>query len=336
MDVKIIHSYLVGIGKGDEEQQEVKGTKIENVGSLYNMLKSIFVNASSECKYEIVFMPNGNGEKKNECRDLIVNHLKERTFETGQILAKRLQSVTTHRSGLGLLFIIIGEDDGKDKIVISRFPADTGVLADEKQTTLNVEFVERVFMKNAKAYKSAVYVGTSHDSEFWSGRTIDKQISSDLTISDYWIKDFLFSDFATSGERGTKRLAKAIKDAINKGSEIEVKEELIAAFQLAKGLSGNMVSAESYSDRLGLSEEAKNAIRSEMRNDLFTEQFQLNFAELNRMMPYRTIEMNNGAFLTADIKKFDKVFEKSEEVNGNISFTTIGKVIDEKVKKLSN
>jgi putative GTP pyrophosphokinase len=61
---------------------------------------------------------------------------------------------TTHRSGLGLLFLVTGEDDGETKIVVSRFPADSGVLAEEKGKGLTVEFLERIFMKGAKSYKA--------------------------------------------------------------------------------------------------------------------------------------------------------------------------------------
>jgi hypothetical protein len=53
------------------------------------------------------------------------------------------------RSGLGLLFLIRGKERNKSKLVISGFPADNGILAEEQSNSLTVQFVERIFMKNA-------------------------------------------------------------------------------------------------------------------------------------------------------------------------------------------
>ena len=82
-----------------------------------------------------------------------------------------------HRSGLGLLFLIKGEMNGEQRLVISRFPADQGVIAEEQQEQLSVEFVERVFMKSAKAYKSAIYSSDAPERGFWDGRAVDLQIT---------------------------------------------------------------------------------------------------------------------------------------------------------------
>ena len=53
--------------------------------------------------------------------------------------------------------------------VMSRFPADSGILAEQTAKTLNVQFLEKIFMKSATSYKSAVYTGAS-PSDFWEGR----------------------------------------------------------------------------------------------------------------------------------------------------------------------
>ena len=55
-----------------------------------------------------------------------------------QLVAERLQSVTTGRSGLGLLFLINGREGGTQKTVVSRFPAEQGVLAEEKGNSLTM------------------------------------------------------------------------------------------------------------------------------------------------------------------------------------------------------
>jgi hypothetical protein len=68
-------------------------------------------------------------------------------------IAERLALNTDQRSGLGLLFLIVGKEGKEHKIVLSRFPTDSAIYVDENPTALTVEFLERVLMKNKTSYK---------------------------------------------------------------------------------------------------------------------------------------------------------------------------------------
>jgi hypothetical protein len=177
MELDSIHSFLVHPGKNLEEPPEISGTVVAKAGRLYDMLKKVFDNSEEECQHDVAFSPNHDGQQQNECRESILAYLKKCDLTHGRHLAKRLQAVTTNRSGLGLLFLMMGKSKGKTKIVVSRFPADSGILAQEMEKGLTVEFLERIFMKSATSYK-AVYLGESHDSDFWKGKAGDKQINS--------------------------------------------------------------------------------------------------------------------------------------------------------------
>lgn len=111
--------------------------------------------------------------------------------------------------------------------MISRFPADQGVIAQETPQGLSVEFLEQVFMKSAKAYKSAIYVTDSLESGFWEGRIVDRQISGPREASDYWMIDFLASALRTTGPAGTKRLAIALRGATRSVEKLDTRQELI-------------------------------------------------------------------------------------------------------------
>jgi hypothetical protein len=64
---------------------------------------------------------------------------------------------------------------------------------------------------------------------FWSGRAIDQQLNPlSGEPSNYWISDFLLSDFTTTPPAGTRRLAIALRDAARK-APLSIKQELIAA-----------------------------------------------------------------------------------------------------------
>ena len=151
MSIERIHSFLVHPAKHSDRQPDIGGAHIPHSGLLYKMLTGVFDRAPEECDIEIVFRPDENGQQKNECRDLMVAYAKQPTVPNGRLLVGRLQQVSTHRSGLGLLFLIKGKEGGNHRLVISRFPADQGVIAQENRQELSVEFIERIFMKSAKA-----------------------------------------------------------------------------------------------------------------------------------------------------------------------------------------
>lgn len=94
-------------------------------------------------------------------------------------------------------------------------------------------------MKSAKAYKAVMYEGTSLENGFWAGKAVDRQIrSAGVRTPNYWISDFLGSDFRTTAQQGTRRLAVALSEAVWKSQDLAVKRELVAASTLAKALSG--------------------------------------------------------------------------------------------------
>jgi hypothetical protein len=334
MSIEVIHCYLVHPEKGSTDKTNIMGTSVPKSGNLFMMLKGIFDKAIIECTYNIAFILNDNGEQKNDCRNVIIQHIKKADIETGRSIALRLQSITTNRSGLGLLFIMLGKSDsGKRRIVLSRFPAETGILAEEIGQSLSVVFIEKVFMKNALAYKSAVFEGTSFDGEFWKGQAIDKQITADNIMAHYWINEFLQADFATTGERGTRSLALALRDAINMTKVIPVKEEIIASILLAKGMNKKLVSASSFVETFGLSDEAKEIIKKRITPKLYDEQFFFLTEEFHKHIKFKSIKLDNGAMLTADAYEFDTVFQRQLEDANKIKFSTTGKVIEEKIKK---
>src|SRR6185312_526275 len=194
-----ILSYLVPAGKGQEEPEKVTGTEVPHAGSLFSMLASVFDHSDVECKVPIRFITDGT--QHNPVRDEIRELLKHPTLAKGRHLAERLRDVSTGKSGLGLFFLMVGHEGAQHKIVLSRFPTDEGILAEQNESSLQIEFVERIFMKSAKSYKAATYSGKSIDAGFWDGLAVDRQISAAQDqVAHYWIREFLISDFKTTSK----------------------------------------------------------------------------------------------------------------------------------------
>lgn len=335
MKISSIFSYLVYPSKNKEEKPVIGGVKIPLSGNLYKMLNEVFIKADSECNIPICFVSE-DGKQKNECLSEITDFIKNNDLDSGRKLAERLQAVTTSKSGLGLLFLIIAKENRNHKFLISRFPADQGVIAEQSSSRLKVEFIEKVFLKSSFAYKAALYRGKSIPSDFWIGNAIDKQINyGTRDLARYWIYDFLLSDFKTTSKAGTKRLALALKSALNESKDLKIKENISAAALLSTNYSGSL-SISDYCDKFNLSDETKKFIITNIPDSLLNDVFDFDKEEFIKYISFKSLELNNGAILTAALEKFDSCFSKQpvDKMSDEYIFSTQGKVIDEKIKKV--
>lgn len=337
MQVGSIHSYLIYPGKNVVSPHEISGTTVPMTGVLFEMLRKVFNSAEAECRHNIAFTADANGAQQNDCLDLFVDYIKNCDLPRGREVAKRLQGYTTNKSSLGLMFLMKGQHKGETKLVVSRFPADSGILAEEKAQSLSVAFIERVFMKSSTSYKAAVYSGKSFPKDFWKGRAIDKQINNaESYISDYWIRDFLHSDFLTPGEAGTRRFAIAVREAMNLSSDPKIKMDIAALLHLMAGTPKKIINPKALLDQLQIPAQTKEEIKKRFpKAKAFEENFQFVPAEFVKHVLLRTVELDNGGLLTAPSQKFDDVFA-SESVSPNtdvVRFTTEGKIVNQRFRK---
>lgn len=61
--------------------------------------------------------------------------------------------------------------------------------------------------------------------------------------------------------------------------------------------------------------------------------FQFDPAEFKNIAPYRTVEMSNGAILTAPNDEFESVFEKTVISDGAIEYKTHGHISDQRLSR---
>jgi hypothetical protein len=335
MNVEAVFSFLVHPGKHLEVQPPIGGTRIPLNGNLFGMLDQHFQSAPTDCDIEIAFVPAGN-QQNNACRNEILALIRQNHLDQARALAARLQAVTTNRSSLGLLFVMVGSEEQVKRVCIARFPADFGIIAEEERNALRVEFIEKVFMKNAATYKAVVYEGTSLDADFWAGRAIDRQIkNSPLALSGYWIKEFLLSDFRTTSATGTRRLAVAIKDAIDKTTDLDVKEELVGAALLARTLHGQMTSIAGFMERYNLSEAARRELLQHLRSPTCqNDMFEFSNEEYGKHVRYRSLSISSGATIIAPMDGFDDCITKRRirETDDEYEFSTRGRVVDQRLR----
>jgi hypothetical protein len=338
MNLKTIHCFLTHPARGVETQPPIGGTAVPKSGRLYNMLQTIFDRSDEECDTEISFNHNAQGVQQNDSRDLLLAYLGSRTIVNGRKIAVRLQSMTTHKSGLGLLFLMFGDDGSDSKIVLSRFPADQGILAEESKDQLRVEFLEKVFMKSATSYKAAAYDWDGTATGMWTGRAVDRQINNpQQELAQYWIREFLASELRTTSAAGTRRLAVALRTAINGLDDPEAKGQITAAVTLARTLNRRTTSAANFLSHFGLGDVATQAVeRAIGHENLVIENFQFDATEFGRHIAFRSMELSNGGILSAEATRFDKVFQQETVDTSNkiVRVTTQGQVVDQRLRKV--
>lgn len=334
--IEHLHTYLVYPNKGLERPKPIGGTNVPLEGQVFDLLQDVFAKSERECTIDISFNHAADGNAQNDCRSLILDYLRTPSVNAGLPLAIRLGAHTTNRSGLGLLFLACGNAGRQSRLLVARFAANSGIIADEDRRALSVQFIERVFLRNAKAYKAVVYQDVITPQSFWTGRAIDRQINSRETeVSRYWITDFLASDFRTTSAQGTKVLAVAMRNAARAANNLDIKKEITAAATLGANLNDQVMSSNQFLERFGLSPAAREVIASQMRHhDLTNERFRFSAEEFARQLPFKTVELNTGAMLTATVADFDEVFEHEERGHdGEVTFTATGTIVSEKIEK---
>jgi hypothetical protein len=336
MSITRIHSFLVHPSKNEETQPPISGVEVPHTGRLFEMLSSLDSGAESECDIDITFRPQEEGIQQNDCRDLLLHYLGKPTLQVGIDIATRLQKLTTKRSGLGLLFLIVGKNQHGHRLLLSRFPAESGVMAEEKGKTLDVTFVEKVFMKSAKAYKSVLFRCPTLASGFWKGIAVDRQMDDQRGAADYWIRGFLESELTNTAAAGTKRMAQAIQKAIRSSADPVVRQELMSAAQILRGRQGKTASAAKIVRDMSLSADAEEAIKTNFpRPELYSATFKFDLDEYDSLLMFRSVELDNGAMLIAENSSFDSIFHTEQIGHGNTKrrYTTEGSIVSEKLKK---
>lgn len=336
MPIARAFAYLIEPGRGIDPSPPISSKELNlEDNKLGTMLSGIFADETGPHDFAITFNAANDGSQFNECRSLMLAFHKHPTIDTGLSLASRLQGVTDNRSGTGLFFILVGKHGLKQRLLMSRFPTDQAIRADTTSGSFDIEFLPEVFVKRLSSYKSAMVEHESPIDGFWKGIATDRQAGqSGEHISNYWLRDFLSADFSETPAQGTRRLAAALKGAMKSNPSLSVKSEIAHASSLASAVFQNKsITISEFCEHFGLSQAAKETIQAALpKPSLFGKKFIFDASQFKISAPFRTVEMDSGAILTAPNDEFENVFEKTEW-NGGIQYTTRGKINDQRLSK---
>lgn len=333
--ITFIHSFLVKPTHNDTDNLPI-GTIVPLKGDLFELLKIIFEKSDTECKIEIVFSPSEDGSQQNDVRDLLIHFLSQSDdgsrHEDILKLALRLLESTNRVTGPGLLFVIGGFDKGQSKIMVSRFPADEGIMADDQDGKLTVEFVDKLFMKDRNSYKAVVFHKLSGSSKTRGGKAVDKQVNDIRNpSSQYWIEDFLSCQLSVTSQAGSERFASALRKVYNETKDLGTKELLAAAARTIQNFDGEKHTPTELLMKLNVPQHIVSAVQKHIGLHAMAETFQLNSSYFKSSFRFQSKLISNGVMITAEVDEFDKVVEQ-KTVGEETEFKTKGKVINSKVQ----
>lgn len=338
MPIQAIYSFLTYPKRGQPEDPLAPGAQIpvQADNKVVRMLEALFLRTLQDCVIPIMFR-SAAADQSNPVRTELLALLANPSVESAAPLALRLQQATSGTSGMGLMFICLGEDDvggGETRVLLSRFPADEGVVAERTDEALTVQFVEQVFLKSAHSYKAATFIADGRPDQLWKGHIVDRQLNhGSKAVADYWIVEFLVAEFTTTAAAGTKRLAVALRDAISSTTDVLIKQQIAAAAQLAGNIPNRAMTITDFCQRFNFSNETTAAVVACIRPPrLVNDRFRFDASEFGRHLAYKQVELDNGAILTAPANRFDEVFERAQRQQ-QVIFSTTGTVVDQRLKK---
>ncbi|WP_321488313.1 hypothetical protein [uncultured Hyphomonas sp.] len=334
--ITFIHSYLVK-PTDDEEESPPIGTPVPLSGDLYAILSGVFDKSANECKIEVIFRKSETGDQYNDVRQTLIDILEAPSEpERGEVvhkLALRLLNFTNGVTGPGLLFVIGGVESGHSKIMISRFPADEGIMADDQDGKLTVSFVDKLFMKNRNSYKAVVFHRLSPTSTRRSGTAVDKQVNDTKSPSSrYWIEDFLACELAVTPQAGSERFATALREVYNSTDDLEDKMLLAAAARTLQNFGGQKHTPSELLGLLNLPDEFINAVEKKLGPHAMAETFELNVDYFKSSFRYQSKLLHTGVMITAEVQDYEEVVHE-KEVGDETEITTRGRIINSKVQK---
>jgi hypothetical protein len=330
------HTCLVHPGRQTSSVVKIIGKELAGDGPLHDLLAKIFHAAPESRDFEVTFRKSSDGKQSNPVRDLIIAYQSTPSLETARKIAERLQGATDRRSGTGLLFLMTGQHATKFRTVLSRFPANEGILAQSSDSGFDVEFLEQVFIRQLSAYKALRLDDVDPSNAYWSGFATDRQAgAAPENMSDYWLDAFLHADFSETPKVGTLRLADALKRAVKETTILSIKDEIVSAVSLAPtALNGTTTSIDHFCDHFGLSEAARGTIISKLKkSSLSNKNFKFDPSEFKRVVPYRSVELESGAILKAPASDFSSIFSVEKIDEWTARYSTEGKISNQGVAR---
>ncbi len=323
-ELKFCAGYIVrpGYGLKLEAIRERTTGSVVDVDSLpLSFFQPLFAERAEKCPIDVTFAPEG-GKQQNAVRDLVRSVALSDPIqkeEASQSLAHRLAAVTTRRSPPGLLVILVSRRMGRVRVLLWKFPADESLQAIVSRQGITIVLLEDAFSRSSDYFKAAMFEGTPATTSFWQGKVEDKQATQRVTeAAKFWTSGFLKARSALTDTRGTKLLARGLKQAIKRTRSIDEKETLISAATVIKEQVDRDISLGDFADNYLPVESRPSFLESVGGPEVSQATFRIDRSVMENELRLKSIVLDGSFTIRGPLDDFDDVVRVEPEPQSDI------------------
>ncbi len=226
-----LHAYAVTPRRTGAAQAAPEGGSIAISKTLRDALSSTLDAARLHERMLVNFEVDAQS-RTNASRDLMMQYAfgtPPNAASAALQIATRLADAMDLRSHACLLVCAAYEHGAKRRVTLWTFPKDEAFRLLHRASGPSIDYLEDVFSRTSKLRKAALFEGQQRRTDFLAGRILDFQTqSTSREVADFWIHRFLQCLPAIAADAGTRLLARSIKQAITKCTEVHEQEQVLA------------------------------------------------------------------------------------------------------------
>lgn len=325
----------------------IEGSTVTLNAAALAFFQPLFENSITSCNIDIVFSPceteTGEFEQQNPIRDMVRSiafDSPDVKFNCSKQLALSLALASDRRSSPGLFVVIAGETAVETRVTLFKFAADESLQAIFADQGLSINVIEQAFSRKTEYFKAAVFQGSLADRSFWEGKVEDKQATKRIyEVSDLWAIRFLHAVPQLTSARGTRLLAKALRQVIDRTEDIDRKQALIAAAITIKSQDDRSISLEEFASQYLPNDSREPFLQASGPAVLANAVFRIDGSVLDEQLGVQTLVLDNQFSVTGPFDGYrnSNIIQIREVGDDNRAVITLhGRIVGQKIRGMKS
>ena len=288
--------------------------------------------------FRVEHRTGASGSQSHDVRTLIMDYefgSAPRAKSAAVRLATRLGESMDARSSFTLLMLAAYADGGTGRLVAWAFPKEKPFHFRVRGSKAKITVLQNAFSRTSSFRKAALYEGRNRQVDFWKGRVIDKQAMSGFgTAADYWISDFLDSEYSMTGQIGTRLLAKSLRLTYDELSDPHEKDQVSGAIVAIHSSQRPRWSMARFANEY-LSGNAKAVFLGKVPPDTRNTTFSFVAREFDDKLNFRVFKLRDNVMISAPFGAIGASVQIIESPNQR-KVKCEGIVVDDKIRAKKN
>lgn len=335
-----IHAYEVMPQRLQDVTEDPRGGAFSADAAFKSELEKYLTKSKLLSRPEITFRfedMTKTGIRSHAVRQCIMDYCfgasatsKKASLDLARLLSKSMDN----RSPYTLLMLVAYRDQKDEsfrRLVMWAFPKDEPFQFTASNGKAKIKIPKDIFSRSSTFKKGSLYEGFQNDSAFLQGFVIDRQAENSWgTAADYWVSQFLDSQFSLTGTAGTRLLAKTLKITYDNLLESTDRNQITDSIRAAFASTKKRLSMHSYAKEY-LTGNAKSTFLSNTPPETVKTKFDFDKAEFEEKVQLRVFRLDDDVVVSAPFSTIDHsvriVGKDSDQIRVK------GTIIEETVKQ---